>query len=70
MRNPCIRDAIRYDVTFGKIIRVPSSEVALEDVDNESYTEYLSKLYHKLSEVQANAHEPANSKNPIEKILQ
>jgi len=44
-----------YELVFGKIARVPTSEILPEDLSNESYTEYLTTLYNKLADVQSAA---------------
>jgi len=41
-----------HELVFGKTARVPTSEIPPEDLSNKSYTEYITALYNKLSDVQ------------------
>jgi len=53
--NTSVHEGTKYtphELVFGKIARVPTSETPPEDLSNESYTEYLTALYNKLSNVQ------------------
>jgi len=42
-----------YELVFGRIARTPSADPPLEDLQNESYTKYLTRL----RDSQAIAHE-------------
>lgn len=44
-----------YELVFGRIARVPSSDPPIEDIRNESYTNYLTELFYRLHEAQTNA---------------
>jgi len=53
--NTSVHEGTQYtphELVFGKTARVPTSEVPPEDLSNESYTEYITALYNKLSDVQ------------------
>jgi len=56
--NTSVHEGTQYtphELVFGKTARVPTSEIPPEDLSNESYTEYLTTLYNKLSDVQSAA---------------
>ncbi|XP_036150748.1 uncharacterized protein LOC118648534 [Monomorium pharaonis] len=46
-----------HELVFGKIARTPTSEPPPEDLDNESYANYLTNLFNKLRDVQTAAHD-------------
>jgi len=53
--NTSVHEGTQYtphELVFGKTARVPTSEIPPEDLSNESYTEYITNLYNKLSDVQ------------------
>jgi len=53
--NTSVHEGTQYtphELVFGKTARVPTSEIPPEDLSNESYTEYITILYNKLSDVQ------------------
>lgn len=41
-----------HELVFGKLARVPTSELSPEELCNESYAEYLTNLYNKIRDVQ------------------
>jgi len=56
--NTSVHEGTQYtphELVFGKTARVPTSGTPPEDLSNESYTEYLTSLYNKLSDVQSAA---------------
>jgi len=53
--NTSVHEGTQYtphELVFGKLARTPTSDPPPEDVNNESYTEYLTNLYNKLRDVQ------------------
>jgi len=53
--NTSVHEGTQYtphELVFGKLARVPSSEILPEDVSNESYADYLTTLYNRLRNTQ------------------
>jgi hypothetical protein len=44
-----------YELVFGRLAHVPSSDPSLRDDTNESYTEYLTNLFNKIHDTQEGA---------------
>lgn len=49
-----------HELVFGKTARTPSNDPPPEDLTEESYTKYLTELFHKLHDAQYNARENLN----------
>jgi len=53
--NTSVHEGTQYtphELVFGKLARVPSSEILPEDVSNESYADYLTTLYNRIKDTQ------------------
>ena len=45
-----------YELVFGKTARTPTSDPPVEDLINESYSEYFKLLFNRLKDTQSKAH--------------
>jgi len=53
--NTSVHEGTQYtphELVFGKVARTPTHEVLPEDISNESYTDYLTKLYNQIRDTQ------------------
>jgi hypothetical protein len=41
-----------YELVFGKIARVPSGDPNIDNINNESYANYLTNLFNKIRDTQ------------------